>query len=112
MITAVLFAVAAAAGGVLRALASTASASARFRTPVGTLVVNVGAAFAAGLATGLDGPAATVVSVGLLGALSTFSTLVRELVALSREAPAAAGVYLVLTVSGGLAAAGLGLALV
>lgn len=112
MIPAGLFLVAAAAGGILRALAATASARAAARLPLGTLAANVGASFAAGLATGLDGPVATVVTVGLLGALSTFSTLVRELVALNRDEPALAAAYLVLTVAGGIAAAGAGMALV
>ncbi|MCP5025059.1 MAG: hypothetical protein GY929_02135 [Actinomycetia bacterium] len=112
MITAALFLMAAAGGGILRALAATASARAGARLPLGTLAANVGASFAAGLATGLDGPLATIVAVGLLGALSTFSTLVRELVALGRDEPAAAAAYLVLTVVGGIGAAGAGLALV
>ena len=106
------FLVAAAAGGILRALAATASARSGARLPLGTLAVNLGASFVAGLATGLDGAAATIVIVGLLGALSTFSTVVRELVALGRDEPAAAAAYLVLTVVGGIAAAGAGLALV
>ena len=111
MITAALFLVAAAAGGILRALAATASASTTIRLPLGTLVVNLVASFTAGLATGLEGPWATIVSVGLLGALSTFSTLIRELVTMGREEPAAGVAYLALTLAGGLAAAGLGLSL-
>ena len=54
---------------------------------LGIAVVNTGAAFVLGLSSALDGPAAVGLQVGLLGAVSTWSTLahqVAELLALGR----------------------------
>ena len=74
--------------------------------PVGTLVANTSAALAAGTLAGLAGPMATVVVIGGLGTLSTFSTLTAELVVLPRRK---ATLYLALTLVLGLTAAGIGL---
>jgi fluoride exporter len=78
----VLVLLAAAAGAVVRWLLG-----ARLNTefPLGTLVANLTAAFAAGLFAGVDDPTDLVVRVGLLGALSTWSTLANELAEMLRS---------------------------
>ncbi|HSL56859.1 MAG TPA: CrcB family protein [Acidimicrobiales bacterium] len=82
------------------------------RLPLGTLAVNVGGAFAVGLLAGWDAPEATIVAVGGLGAVTTFSTLAAELVALDRAGRRTTAVaYLMVTVALGVGAAGAGLAL-
>jgi CrcB protein len=83
------------------------------RLPVGTLAVNVAGALALGMLAGADAPTATVVGVGGLGGLTTFSTLAVEvdaLVADDRFGTAVA--YVAVTVVLGVGAAGAGLALV
>ncbi len=79
--------------------------------PLATLVVNVGGAFALGLVLAWVSPrlgpaTASVVSVGFLGAFTTFSTFAMETVALhqSGRAGAAAG-YVAVSIGLGLAAA-------
>jgi CrcB protein len=73
---------AAAAGAVVRWLLGT-KLNGQF--PFGTLAANLAAAFAAGLFTGLDNSTDLVVRVGLLGALSTWSTLANELAGMLRS---------------------------
>lgn len=110
MITAALFAVAAAAGGLLRWWS--------VRLPVaepeltGIALVNVAGAFALGLLSNLDAPAITVVGVGGLGALTTLSTLAGLLVGLiEQDRWRAATGYGLGTALAGIGAAWLGLSL-
>jgi CrcB protein len=109
------------------ALAGAAGAVARYRLgvlvgvrsfPWTTLAINVVGSFA--LALVLAGPAAsrwspataTAVSVGLLGAFTTFSTFSYETVELVRtDRPAAALAYVLASLLGGLLAAAAGYAL-
>lgn len=81
MITAVAFAVAAGIGGVLRA-----DAGHRWNRhdgwPLGTLAVNVVGSLCLGLLHDTAAPAVTVIGVGGLGALTTFSSFARDVVAL------------------------------
>jgi CrcB protein len=108
--TVLAFVALAAAGALLRAGAGRAL---NRDLPVGTLVVNVVGAFALGLTTGWEGPAATVVAVGGLGAFTTFSSFVRDAVALVDEARLAAAVgYVGITVAAGVGAAWAGVLLV
>lgn len=80
--------------------------------PLGTLSVNVLGALALGLLAGASTPALTVVGIGGLGTLTTFSSFARDAVALVEEGRfRAALAYVVGTVGLGLAAAGAGLAL-
>ncbi len=77
--------------------------------PVGTLAANVVASFALGV---LDGRGGVAVSIGLLGALSTWSTVAGEVVVMahSDRRRLALG-YLGLSLVGGIGAAWLGLRL-
>ncbi len=77
--------------------------------PLGTLVANVVVAFALGLLHGTDGDTRVIVGVALIGSLSTFSTVVGELVAGSTGRAAATN--LGVTQVAGVAAAWLGLQL-
>lgn len=78
--------------------------------PWGTLTVNLGAAFVAGLLADASPTVALIAATALLGSLSTFSTFVGELVdRRSRRGVAAA--YLGITIVGGILAAWLGLTL-
>jgi CrcB protein len=80
--------------------------------PLGTLTVNVFGAFALGLLAGASNPVLTVVGVGGLGTLTTFSSFARDAVALVEEGRVRAALaYVAATVGLGLAAAGAGLAL-
>jgi CrcB protein len=89
--------------------------------PWGTFVINVSGSLALGVVTGmalhhgLDGRAATVLGVGLLGGYTTWSTFTWETFALAengRIAAAAANAVGSLAVGLAAAAAGLGLALI
>jgi fluoride exporter len=87
------------------------------RLPWGTLAVNIGGSFAAGLAVGwLGGPGggvdAVLVGVAGLGSLTTFSGFARELTdaAAAHRWPLVA-TNLTLSLAGGVAAAVAGLAL-
>lgn len=108
MTTAVAFAVAAALGALVRVEASRLNRA----LPVGTALVNVAGAFALGLLVGVEAPAATVAGVGGIGSLTTFSTLVLEVVRLwsGGDRILAAG-YLAATCVAGVAAAALGIAI-
>jgi len=104
--TILVIAVLGATGAILRAVATN-----RLPALVGTLAVNLGAAFLLGLSAQWDGVAAIAVRVGLLGALSTWSTLahqVADLLRRGRRGPAA--IYLGSTLTGGVLLAWLGLA--
>lgn len=78
--------------------------------PNGTLLVNVVAAFVLGLLGGASDSTLTVVGVGWLGSLSTFSTVMREagedMAAGERRRGAA---YLAVTIVLGVTAATLGI---
>ena len=107
--TALAFASLAAVGAVCRWVASRAN---RPTVPAGTLAVNVAAAFVLGLVHDMADGVVTVVGAGLLGSLSTFSTVVRELVDQSTRAEVGrAGAYLAATLVLGVGAAWLGVEL-
>lgn len=107
---AVAFVLAAAVGGLTRWQMTRLN---RAGLPLGTGLVNVVAAFAAGLATCLGETAAVVVVTGLLGATSTFSTVTAELVELrSTHGWARSAGYAAVTAVVGVAAAWLGIELV
>lgn len=80
--------------------------------PFGTMAANGLASLSLGLLTGVGAASATLIGVGFLGALSTWSTLANEVMALHRDkrSTAAAG-YLGLTLVVGIGAAWLGLSL-
>lgn len=106
--------------GVLLGLAAAVGAAARFLVgrqlnqafPTGTLVVNLVASFVLGIVTAAPDPLPAVVGIGMLGALSTWSTAAVEAATLARrgEGTMAAG-YIGLTVTSGIVAAWLGLKL-
>ena len=73
MITAIAFAVAAAAGALARAEASRRW-NRRGGLAAGTLVVNATGSLLLGLMSGWTGPGFTVLGVGALGAFTTFSS--------------------------------------
>lgn len=103
------FAGAAAAGGVVRWQVARLNAPGR---PIGTLVVNVVAAFLAGLASGVSATVALLFTTACLGSMSTFSTVIGELVDLrSSNGLARSAAYGAITVVAGVGAAWLGLAL-
>lgn len=79
MIVVVLIAVAGAVGAIVRS--SIADVVGDQDWPVATLIANTIASFAIGLAPG----ASTVLTIGLLGALSTWSTLALEVLELHRR---------------------------
>jgi fluoride exporter len=109
MITAVLFIVAAAAGACCRAIVGHL-ANERRGFAYGTLTVNVVGSFALGALQGVARPELTVVGVGFLGALTTFSSFTRDTVALAElRKTVLASIYLLLTLSACIGAAALGL---
>lgn len=82
----------------------------RQNIPLGTLTANLVASFAIGLLAGLDSTSDVVVRVGLLGALSTWSTLANEVLELYRhDRRRSAVIYLAVSLVGGVASAWLGL---
>lgn len=104
----------------LFSLAAAAGAAARFLItnylngdfPLGTLTVNIAASFAIGIVVSLDDPMPTIVGIGALGALSTWSVTATEVAEMSRSGRAGLGLgYLGLTVSSGVLAAWFGLKL-
>ena len=107
--TAVAFGFLAAVGAVARWRASRLN---RADLPIGTLAVNVAAAFVLGLLHDVGDGVLTALGAGLLGSLSTFSTVVRELIDQSQrgEVARAAG-YLGATLLLGIGAAWLGIEL-
>ncbi len=107
--TAVAFGFLAAIGAVARWRASRVN---RSGAPIGTLAVNVSAAFVLGLLHDVGDGALTAVGAGLLGSLSTFSTVIRELVDQSERGEVArATAYVTATVVLGIGAAWLGIEL-
>lgn len=83
----------------------------RLPPPTGTLAVNLAGSFAVGLLAGAGAGSITVVGMGGLGAFTTFSTLMVELVGLWRTDPLRAVMYGAVTFVGGIALAWLGLRL-
>ena len=84
----------------------------RVGLPLGTFVVNVAAAFVAGLLTGTSTTVALIAVTAGLGSLSTFSTVAAEIRDLRAEhSPSRAVGYAVVTFGAGIAAAALGLSL-
>lgn len=109
----VMIALAGGLGSVLRYLADQALSSRLGKTslPLPTLVINLTAAFLVGLTAGLtaegtiQGAARLILTTGLLGGFSTFSTAMNETVLLLGERRGGlAAIYLALTVLLGLTA--------
>lgn len=112
MITIGLFVVAAAAGALARA-----EAGRRWNRPdgipYGILAVNVAGSLLLGLMSDIGSPTLTVVGVGALGTFTTFSSFARDVVALTQARQViAACLYLALSLSAGVVAAAIGVALV
>lgn len=78
--------------------------------PVGTLLVNLLGAFALGALSGASPDTLTVVGTGLLGSLTTFSTVMLETIDPTKQRNQSA-VYLGVTVVAGIGAAWCGLQL-
>lgn len=110
MTTPVLFALLAAAGTIGRWQAARLN-TATWAT--GTLVVNVVACLGAGLVAGRSATTVTLSAVAMLGSLSTFSTVVRELTETAAQPSGLrrAGGYACATLAAGVAAAWVGLRL-
>lgn len=107
--TALAFLIAAALGGVARWRVSSLN---RDGMPLGTLLVNVAAALAAGLLVDVSATVAVIVTTAFLGSLSTFSTVTAELVDLRDGHGLTRSVaYGVVTGAAGIGAAALGLAI-
>lgn len=84
-----------------------------WQVPLGTLASNVLGSLVLGALLGFVGPrergtTLTPWTAGLLGAATTFSTFILEVVALWPQAPATAAGYLVTSIAAGLLAARLG----
>jgi CrcB protein len=106
-VTLLVVAVLGAMGAMLRALIGS-----RLRLPLGTITVNVAAALLLGLLHGVDGLLATGLRIGLLGALSTWSTVAHEVTTVWRAGDRRTAVVAVVANVGlGVAAAWLGLEL-
>lgn len=111
MITALAFVAAAAVGALARA-----EAGHRFNQPVGfpygTLLVNVLGSFVLGLLWEVAPPAVTVFGTAGLGAFTTFSSFARDAVALTEQRRLAwAALYVSVSLSAGIGAAAVGIAL-
>lgn len=110
MITALAFVVAAAAGAAART-----EAGRRWNRddglPLGTLLVNITGSFLLGLLVNAAPPVLTVVGVAGLGAYTTFSSFARDTVALIEQRNVGlAAAYVGATLSVGIAAAAIGVA--
>lgn len=79
--------------------------------PMGTLFVNLLGAFVLGWLHGSATTTQLVVGTAAIGSLTTFSTLVIEILELARTRPRHAAYYAVATLGGGTGAAWLGLTL-
>jgi fluoride exporter len=111
VITVVAFVVAAAVGTLARADVGRRW-NAPGRVPWGTFAVNVAGSFLLGLLSDVAPATLTVLGVGGLGALTTFSSFARELVtAVERRRQLQAAGYLAATLLAGVAAAAAGIAL-
>jgi len=106
MITAGAFALAASIGALLRW-----QVGVHLPRPLGTLVVNLAGAFALGLIASWAPPGATVLGVAGIGAATTFSTLVADLVDLWEHNPIGALTYGFTTIVAGVGAAAIGLSI-
>ena len=106
-VTVVLFGLAAGAGALLRW-----QAGRRLPRPLATLAINVVGAFALGLLSGVADPVSTVVGIGGLGALTTFSTPADDLRNLWATSTAKVAAYVATTLILGIGAAAAGLAAV
>ena len=94
-------------GAVLRAVVAE-----RLPPLAATASVNVAAAFLLGVAATFDGVLGAGIRIGLLGALSTWSTLANQLAELGRERRwVEAAAYLAATLIAGVTAAWIGLEL-
>lgn len=94
-------------GAALRAYAAD-----RLSPLAGTAMINIGAAFLLGLTSNWSGLGGTAVQVGLLGALSTWSTLAHHVIDLARAGDhRRAAAYLGTTLVCGVGAAWIGLSL-
>ena len=113
MVTAVAFALLAAAGALTRA-AATGRWNRPGSLPAGTLAVNVTGCLLLGALRGADlaPPAVTVLGTGMVGAFTTFSGFAADTVGLATSGRRArAGAYVALSLVAGLLAAALGDAL-
>jgi len=106
MITAGAFTLAASIGALVRW-----QIGVRLPRPMGTLVVNLAGAFALGLIVSWAPPGATVIGVAGIGATTTFSTLVADLVDLWEHNRIDALAYGLTTIVAGIGAAALGIAI-
>lgn len=104
--TAALFVIAAGSGALLRWRVGLS-----LPRPLGTVVVNVLGAFALGAADAWTAPELTIIGVGGLGAFTTFSTLSDDLVGLLARRPVLGAAYVAVTISAGIGAAAVGMAL-
>lgn len=109
ILTAIGFVFLAGLGAVLRALAGR-----YWNRPqgfaLGTFTVNVGGSFLLGLLDKVAPAVLTVLGVGFLGTLTTYSSFVRDTIALVElRRIALAGLYLTTTLAGSISAAYLGL---
>ncbi|MGB5758994.1 MAG: CrcB family protein [Acidimicrobiales bacterium] len=110
VVTFVLFSLAAAAGAGIRFVVG--GSLDNDDLPMGTLAVNILASFALGIITGAGDPLPTVLGIGAIGALSTWSATANEAAEMSREGKGVlAGAYLALSVSSCVLAAWFGLRL-
>lgn len=80
--------------------------------PYGTLAVNVVGSFALGLLAGAGEVTTVILASGVLGSLTTFSTLAVETVGLWRRSRRRAMAYAAASLAGGVAAAWLGILVV
>lgn len=105
------FLMAAGVGGALRWLiGQRVTTSGGF--PLGTIAVNITGSFALGLAVGADNALFTIIGVGGLGAFTTFSTFVRDLVVeWEQRRWGRVALYLVVSLGGSIGAAFAGLSI-
>lgn len=105
-----LFALCAAVGTGIRAIASTHDSARRRR--IGTFAVNVLGAFALGVISGMEEDGLILLGIALLGSLTTFSSFIGQVVEAwdAGERQTAIG-YLTLSIMGGLLAAWTGIEL-
>ena len=71
----------------------------------GTLIVNIIGSFCLGLIIDLSDPGLTIISIGGLGSLTTFSTFCANLDSLSRKNYRSSLIYSLLTIISGVLAA-------
>ncbi len=83
----------------------------RLQRPAGTLLVNMIGTFALGVAAGLDELGSTLVGVAGMGALTTFSTVMLEIIELWYTDRRRSILYAAISTLGGLGAAWIGLSI-